>query len=309
MSAIVTVKEVSHRYGDRLALDDVSFELPEGVIFALLGPNGGGKSTLFKILSTLLEHSEGEATVCGYPVDRRPDQVRRRIGVVFQSPSVDGKLTVRENLVHHGHLYRLKGAELAFRVETALGTVKLADRVDDLVGTLSGGLQRRVEIAKVLLTEPRLLIMDEPSTGLDPGARHDLWTHLTTLRDEGGVTTLLTTHLIEEAERADLLAILDRGRLVALGTPDELRAEIGGDVVTATCEDPAALARDVEERFEAKARVLGREVHVEREDAHAFLASLVEAFPGRFESVTVRRPTMEDVFVHRTGRRLEEETP
>jgi ABC-2 type transport system ATP-binding protein len=302
---IVTVKGITHRYGDRTALDDVSFEVPEGEIFALLGPNGGGKSTLFRILSTLLAPTAGEATVCGHSTRREPGEVRRRIGVVFQSASVDGKLTVAENLRHHGHLYGLRGARLTERISSALDRVKLADRRRDLVETLSGGQQRRVEIAKVMLAEPSLLIMDEPSTGLDPGARHDFWRHLADL-EEAGVTTLLTTHLIEEAERADRLAILDQGRVVALGTPDDLLSEVGGDVVALTCSEPEAAAADLQRVLGLEARVVGGAVHVESERGAELLAKVAEAFPGRFDELTVRRPTLEDVFVRRTGHRLEE---
>jgi len=223
----VDVEGLTHRYGERTALDGVSFSVRSGEVFGLVGPNGGGKTTLFKILSTALAPSSGSARVAG--VDVRDGAVRRRIGVVFQSPSLDGKLTVGENLLHHGHLYGLSGSGLKERIGEELTRFGLKDRMGDRVEKLSGGLQRRVELAKSLLHRPEVLLLDEPSTGLDPGARRDLWDALRGLK---GVTVLLTTHLLEEAERCDRMAILHKGKIVALGEPLTLRGEIGGDVVT-----------------------------------------------------------------------------
>jgi ABC-2 type transport system ATP-binding protein len=213
-SPAIRVQGVSHWYGQRQALNDVSFEIEPGEIFVFLGPNGGGKSTLFRLLSTLLPLAQGEATLLGFDLRRQIGEIRSRIGVVFQSPSVDRKLTVGENLLHQGHLYGIRGAELKRRSEILLERFKLTDRVRDRVETLSGGLRRRVELAKGLLHHPRLLLLDEPSTGLDPAARNDVWDYLRQLREQDGVTVVLTTHLLEEADKADRIAILDRGKLV-----------------------------------------------------------------------------------------------
>ncbi|HUR38220.1 MAG TPA: ABC transporter ATP-binding protein, partial [Planctomycetota bacterium] len=239
----VEIDGLTHRYGERLALDGVSFSVRKGEVFGLLGPNGGGKTTLFKILSTALRPTSGSARIEG--VDVRDDAVRRRIGVVFQAPGLDQKLTVAENLLHQGHLYGLRGAALRRRIDEELGRFKLSDRARDRVEKLSGGLQRRVELAKALLHQPEILLLDEPSTGLDPGARRDLWDALRSLK---GVTVLLTTHLLEEAERCDRLAILHKGKLVALGAPLDLRGEIGGDVVTIRAKDAEALAAAIREK-------------------------------------------------------------
>src|SRR6185503_11397498 len=211
----LTTNELTHRYGERVALDRVSIGVAAGEIFGLLGPNGGGKTTLFRILSTLVRPTSGSATILGLDLLRDTGALRSRLGVVFQAPSLDKKLKVRENLAHQGHLYGLAGAALRRRIDHLLLEFNLRDRAGDLVETLSGGLQRRVEIAKSLLHRPELLLLDEPSTGLDPGARIDLWQTLYRLRDQQGVTALLTTHLMEEAERCDRVAIIDLGRIVA----------------------------------------------------------------------------------------------
>jgi ABC-2 type transport system ATP-binding protein len=291
----VEVEGLTHRYGERLALDGVTFAVRPGEVFSLVGPNGGGKTTLFKILSTALRPTSGAARVAG--IDVRDGRVRQRIGVVFQSPSLDGKLTVAENLIHHGHLYSMSGKELRQRVDEELSRFDLSDRAHDRVEKLSGGLQRRVELAKSLLHRPEVLLLDEPSTGLDPGARRDLWDNLRRLK---GVTVLLTTHLLEEAERCDRLAILHRGKLAALGEPQALRSEIGGDVVTVRSVQPEQLASGIREKLGQSSQVIDRTVRLSRDRGHEFVVRLVEAFPGLIESVTVSKPSLEDVFLAKT---------
>ncbi|MGA8530659.1 MAG: ATP-binding cassette domain-containing protein, partial [Acidobacteriaceae bacterium] len=294
-------------YGTRRALDELSFAVNRGEIFGLLGPNGSGKTTLFRILSTLMVPSGGRAALQGFDVAREPNQVRQQIGIVFQARSLDPKLTVAENLKHQGHLYGLHGALLRSRIHDVLTRVGLLDRASDLVETLSGGQQRRVELAKGLIHSPEVLLLDEPSTGLDPGARRDLWLYLRTLRDQEGVTILVTTHLMEEAEHCDRLAILNEGKLVALGSPLELKARIGGDVVvleTAAPESAAQLARSIENRFRVHPVVVDRVVRVEREQGHRFAAEVVEAFPGLIQAVSIAKPSLEDVFIDRTGHRF-----
>jgi ABC-2 type transport system ATP-binding protein len=267
----------------RPALAGLDFDVPAGSIFGFLGPNGGGKTTLFRILATLARPDAGSLRVFGADLATQAREVRRRLGVVFQSPSLDVQLTVRENLVHQGHLYGLSGRELDGRIAAALERFGLAERRDQRTKELSGGLRRRVEIAKTLLHDPRLLLLDEPSTGLDPGARRDLWATLETLR-AAGVTVLLTTHFMEEGDRCDRLVLLDRGSIVA-----------------------ETLARDLAERFPSLApQVREGAVRLELERAHELVARLAEAFPGRIASVTVARPTLEDVFLHRTGHPFDE---
>jgi ABC-2 type transport system ATP-binding protein len=302
---LLVVDSLTHRYGDRVALDKVSFEVPAREIFGLLGPNGGGKTTLFRILSTLVKPREGNVRLFGIDVARHQGEIRRRIGVVFQSPSLDRKLTVLENLRHQGHLYNLRGPELQSRIDELLSRFGMTDRKADLVETLSGGQRRRVELAKGLLHKPQVLLLDEPSTGLDPRVRRELSDYLEELRDKDGMTILLTTHLMEEADRCDRLAILDRGRLVALNTPRQLKEKIGGDVISVEAEKPQPLAEQITKRFGVEAHVLDGSVRVERANGHKFITDLVEAFPGQIDAVSIRKPTLEDVFIRLTGRRFE----
>ena len=302
---MIEVKNLTHRYGDRVALSNVSFEVKKSEIFGLLGPNGGGKSTLFRILSTMMVPTEGKATIAGFDVVRDPGAVRRHVGVVFQTQSLDKALTVEENLRAQGHLHGLSGAVLRERMEAAMQRLGLLDRRKDLVDTLSGGLRRRVEIAKALLHRPQVLLMDEASSGLDPAARRDVSRHVETLRQTEGVTILLTTHILEEADRCDRLVLLHQGNIVAQGTPDELRSSIGGDVVVLTSDDAAALAAKIGERFHLTAAAREDEVRVEIENGHRFIAEVVEAFPGAVSSVGLHKPTLEDVFVRQTGASIE----
>jgi ABC-2 type transport system ATP-binding protein len=301
----LAVEALTHRFGERAALDGVSFEVRPGEVFGLLGPNGGGKTTLFRVASTLLRPTAGRVIVFGADTTARPADARARMGVVFQKPALDARLTVAENLRHQGHLYGLSGQPLRLRAAAALAGVGLADRADDLVGVLSGGLQRRAEVAKALLHQPDLLLLDEPSTGLDPAARRDIWHDLSRLRDRRGTTVVMTTHLMEEAAACDRVAILDRGRLVACDTPAALVASVGGDVVLVAAHEPAALAPRVAQRFEVRVDVVDGRLRIERDQGHRFIAALVEAFPGEIDAVTLGKPTLEDVFVHFTGRRFD----
>jgi ABC-2 type transport system ATP-binding protein len=298
---VILVENLTHRYGSRLALSNVGFEVKAGEIFGLLGPNGGGKSTLFRILSTMMLPTGGRAEVAGHDVAREPAAVRRSIGVVFQTQSLDKALTVAENLRSQGHLYGLSGPKLRDRMEQVMTRLGLADRRDDIVEKLSGGLKRRVEIAKGLLHRPVVLLMDEASTGLDPGARRELWQYVEELRSQEGVTILLTTHILDEADRCDRLALLHEGRIVAEGTPAHLRARIGGDVVVLEAADAAALSRQIETRFALEATVMDGVVRVEISNGHRFITEVVEAFPGAIQSVGLHKPTLEDVFVRETG--------
>jgi len=301
---VISVQDIVHRYDGRTALDGFSFVVHRAELFGLLGPNGSGKTTLFRILSTLMVPTGGRATIMGFDAAKDPDGLRRQIGVVFQAQSIDAKLTAYENLWHQGHLYGLRGRQLKSRIMEILARVGLADRAKERVETFSGGMQRRIELAKGLLHHPSVLLLDEPTTGLDPGARRDLWQYLSILRDQEQVTVIVTTHLMEEAERCDRLAILNQGKLVALGTPAELKHEIGGDVILIEAYNPESLADRIRVRFKVQVTVMDNKIRLERENGHHFITDVVEAFPGEIQAISVSKPTLEDVFIHRTGHRF-----
>ncbi len=306
---ILVVDDVRFRYGEREALRGVSLAVERGEIFGLLGPNGGGKTTMFRILSTLLVPTGGSVRVFDHDLCREPHHVRTHLGVVFQQPSLDPKLTVLENIRHHGHLYGLYGSSLRQRAERLLVRLGLADRARDRVETLSGGLQRRVELAKALVHQPELLVLDEPSTGLDPGARRDFIGYLHQLREQEGVTVALTTHMMDEAERCDRVGILHHGQLAALGTPEELKARIGGDVVVIRSAAPGPLREKIEARFGCRPNLVDGALRLEVPRGHEFLRDVVEAFPAEVQSVTFGKPTLEDAFIRLAGHGLEGDDP
>jgi ABC-2 type transport system ATP-binding protein len=307
--APVEVEDLAYRYGEREALREVSFDVRAGELFGLLGPNGGGKTTVLQILATLRRPTRGAARLGGVDVVARPDEVRRLIGVVFQHPALDLQLTPMENLRHQGHLYGLRGMDLTGRSTELLDRLGVSDRADDRVKTLSGGLRRRVELAKGLLHRPRVLLLDEPTVGLDPGGRRDLWEYVRALRREEGITVLVTTHLMEEAEVCDRIGILHRGALVAFDTPANLKGEIQGDVISLASDDPQQLGSAIRDLFGSEVSVVDGVVRIERQNGAELVPRLAEAFPGVIRSITVGEPTLEDVFVQRTGHRFWETQP
>lgn len=302
---VVEITDLGFRYGGQQALRNVSFVVQKGQIFGLLGPNGGGKTTLFRILCTLLVPQQGQARVAGVDVKEDPHGVRRMIGVVFQSNSLDPQLTSEENLWCQGRLYGMRGSELRERIEYLTDRFSLGSRRKDLVGTLSGGLRRRVELAKGLLHSPQILILDEPTAGLDPGARRDFWEYLRKLRDEDGITLLFTTHLMEETEQCDHLVILSEGQVVADGSPMALKEEIGGDVIVVETPDPERLCDLIRERFPGEPGVVNGTVRLELPQGHKVAARLMESYSDQIEAIRVSKPTLEDVFFHKTGHRFD----
>ncbi|MCA9040253.1 MAG: ABC transporter ATP-binding protein [Planctomycetaceae bacterium] len=298
---MIDISELTHYYGSHCALNSVSLTVSSGSILGILGPNGSGKTTLFRILSTLYPVQQGQVTLVGISLTKDPAHIRHKIGVTFQAPSLDPRLTVEENLRYQGFLYGLAGNRLRDRIRELMQRLKLSDRLKDRVQSLSGGMQRRVEIAKGLLHDPQILILDEPSTGLDPGARIDLWIYLQQLRDESGMTILVTTHLMEEAERCDQLAILDRGVIAATGSPEELRSSLGGDCLTIKTEEPAQLQERIAADFQLSFQQVGNSLRLEAPAGHELLRNLVEAYPEEIQSVALGKPTLEDVFIARTG--------
>ena len=307
MSPLLEVKNLSYQYGSRKALRDLTFSVEKGEIFGFLGPNGGGKTTTFKILSTLFSVQPGQIKIFDLDLAKDKIAIRRRMGIVFQLPALDKKLKVRENLVHQGHLYGLSGKVLHNRIDRDLERLSLKDREKDKVESLSGGLQRRVELAKALLNNPELMILDEPSTGLDPAARKEFWSHLEKLRQTESMTVLVTTHYLEEGDRCDRLLILDKGEKVALGKPEELKAAIGGEVLRLRAKEPKVLASLLTEKLKIKTKLVGELIQIEQPKAYHLVAAILEAFPEQVLSLTLGLPTLEDVFIHQTGRRFAED--
>lgn len=305
LQAAIQIQDVTHRYGDLLALDGLSLDIQSRQIFGLLGPNGSGKSTLFRLISTLVPIQRGSIRVFGIDVDAERDGAREAIGVVFQSPSLDRKLTVRENLEYQAALYGISRPVRNERIAELAERMGVADRMHDRCEKLSGGLKRRVELAKGLIHRPRLLLLDEPSTGLDPSARLELWQALVSLRNEWGTTVVLTTHWIEEADKCDRLAILDRGRLVAMDTPDLLRRETTETVLSILSSDPSRTSEIVRCQFGWDAKVFDQTVRVVTQDSITSLASLMDALGASALSITIGRPSLEDVFIRKTGKPFE----
>ncbi len=312
---ILKVDQITHRYEERVALDALSFDVAPGEIFGLLGPNGSGKTTLFRILSTLMEADAGEVILDQKRLTQEPEAFRERLGVVFQSPSLDPKLTVGENLTHQGHLYGIRGETLHRRMDLLLSQFRINDRFNERVEKLSGGLKRRVEIAKALLHHPKVLLLDEPSTGLDPGARRELWSFLHHVNSEEKVTILVTTHLMDEAERCHRLLLLDKGLKISLDTPVALKAKVTGTVITARCADPEKLQSEVRGRFEVGTVVVDDELRLEwnhtagTQSPSEFVGKLLELFRTEITSITLAQPTLEDVFIHLTGHEFFVEEP
>ena len=297
----IEVENLSYSYQTRRALDNVSFSVSCGEIFGLLGPNGSGKTTLFRILSTLIPVTSGTVRILGYDLTTEVKAIRNLLGVVFQHPGLDVKLTVSENLRHHGHLYGLSGKTLHGRIAELLEQVGISDRATDRVEVLSGGLQRRVEIAKAILHSPRVLLLDEPTSGLDVTACRQLNDYLRVLADRENILVLLTTHLLDDAEACDRVGILDNGSLVALGAPDELKAQVGGDVILIESESNEILSTAIAEKFGISPVLTDGQLRVECERGHEFVRDVVATFPNEIQTVRFGKPTLEDVFTKLTG--------
>ncbi len=305
MSAIIRVEGLVRKFGDFTAVGGVRFEVLPREIFGFLGPNGAGKSTTIKMLATLLRPTAGRAEVAGHDVLAEPNAVRQNIGMVFQDPSLDDRLTAEENLRFHAMLYGVPRRLFAERMEQVLRIVGLTERRKSLVRTFSGGMKRRLEIARGLLHHPRVLFLDEPTVGLDPQTRNAIWAHVRRLRDEVGITVFMTTHYMDEAENCDRIAIIDQGKLQAVDTPAALKRTIGGDTIIVS-GDPR-LKADLADRFRVVVQEVGGEYHFQVRGWAEFVPQVVAAFDGRIKSIQVKQPSLDDVFLHLTGRAIREE--
>jgi ABC-2 type transport system ATP-binding protein len=307
MAAVIEVSGLVKRYGEIEAVRGIDLVVEPGEVFGFLGPNGAGKTTTISILCTLLRPTAGDARVAGFDVARDAAAVRSRIGLVFQDPSLDDQLTARENLELHGRIYGVPGPLRRQRIDELLSVVELSDRATSLVRTFSGGMKRRLEIARGVLHHPQVLFLDEPTLGLDPQTRKHIWDYLSELRRREGVTLFMTTHYMDEAEFCDRIAIIDQGRIVALGTPTELKGRIGGDVITVQVSDVSAAAREVEQRFGITPLAANGTLRIEVPDGASFLPRLVRELPMRIDSVSLSRPSLDDVFLKLTGHAIRAE--
>jgi ABC-2 type transport system ATP-binding protein len=310
MTKAIEARDLSRSFGEVQAVSQLSFSVEPGEFFAFLGPNGAGKTTTLGMLTTMLRISSGAASVADFDVATQPQQVRRSIGIVFQDHSLDEQLTAWENLDFHARIYGVPRAEFRSRAAELLNLVGLADRQRDAVRTFSGGMKRRLELARGLLHDPQVLFLDEPTAGLDPQTRRAIWDYLATLRKQEGVTIFLTTHYLQEAEDCDRVAIIDHGQLIALDTPAALKGDLGGDVVTLTSTANAAAAELLAKRgLQPRSGPDGAQV-IEVKQGEQFLPelfNLLAASGVQATSVSVRKPTLEDVFIKHTGRAIREE--
>jgi ABC-2 type transport system ATP-binding protein len=312
-ATIISVEKLTRRFGDFTAVNDVSFEVGEGEIFGFLGPNGAGKSTTIKILCTLLEPTAGQIYVAGYDVRTQPDPVRSSIGIVFQDNSLDSGLTAQENLEFHCMMYRIPRHERAERIAYVLNLMDLTEVKNRIVKTFSGGMRRRLEIARGLLHEPRLLILDEPTVGLDPQTRSYIWEYVRQLRQRHNTTLFMTTHYMDEAENCDRIAIIDHGKIVALDTPNGLKKLVGEDQIEIiTNSNGEILANAITETYHYPVNVQGNKVTFQAAASERFVPLLMSELPKIAPNVTidtlqVRKPSLEDVFLRLTGRSIREE--
>ncbi|MCA9876702.1 MAG: ATP-binding cassette domain-containing protein [Thermomicrobiales bacterium] len=307
--AAIEVRDLVRTFGEFTAVDHLSFTVPHGEIFGFLGPNGAGKSTTIKMLCTLLRPTSGTASVNGFDAARQPNEVRASIGIIFQDYSLDERITAEENLRFHCMIYHVPRAERRQRIAQVLEMVDLADRAHDKVGTFSGGMKRRLEIARGLLHHPAVLFLDEPTVGLDPQTRERLWEQIHTLRRQQAMTVFMTTHYMDEAEHCDRIGIIDHARMIALDTPQALKAMIGGDVVRlglAESELDAARAF-LWQAHQITATAEGSTLRFEVRHADRFVPELLQAMPQTVSSLEIAKPTLNDVFLQLTGRAIRDE--
>ena len=304
---MIEVRGLIKQYGKIEAVSGIDLDVEEGEVFGFLGPNGAGKSTTISILCTLLKATAGEVEVAGFDVQRHPDEVRARIGLIFQDPSLDDQLTAHENLEFHGFIYGMPASTRRERIGEVLDMVDLTERASSQVRTFSGGMKRRLEIARGVMHHPEVLFLDEPTLGLDPQTRNHIWDYLNDLRKREGITLFMTTHYMDEAEFCDRIAIIDQGKIVAQGTPDELKAQVGGDVVTITADDAEALAAEIDRAFQVATSIHGGQVRIEVPDSSTFVPRLVRELSAPVKSLTLSRPSLDDVFLKLTGHAIRDE--
>ncbi len=306
-NSIITVEHLVKKYGDLTAVNGISFTVAPGEIFGFLGPNGAGKTTTINILCTLTRPTSGKATIDGLDVVKHQQQVRQRIGLVFQDPSLDERLSALQNMRFHGLVYGVPGKVLNERIEQLLNMVELWDKRHNQVRTYSGGMKRRLELARGLLHHPRVLFLDEPTLGLDPQTRNRIWEYILDLRRTEGTTIFMTTHYMEEADKADRIAIIDYGRLVAIDTPQKLKEMVGKDILSVKTENNDRAEREIRERYQLDVHRNGDGLTFEVANGEEFLPAFIKEFGTRILSVSLHRPSLNDVFLKLTGRQIRPE--
>jgi ABC-2 type transport system ATP-binding protein len=304
---IIRVENLVKKFGELAAVNDISFNVAQGEIFGFLGPNGAGKTTTINILCTLSKPTSGRAILNGFDVLRQQSQVRQSIGLVFQDPSLDERLSGIQNLRFHAMVYNVPASIRDQRIEKTLRMVELWDKRNSVVQTYSGGMKRRLELARGLLHHPKVLFLDEPTLGLDPQTRNHIWEYVLVLREQEGTTIFLTTHYMDEAEKADRIAIIDYGKLVAMDTPGKLKRKLGKDIISVKTDDNNKAAEEIRSRYQTEARQDGGELTFEVSNGEEFLPTFTREFGTRIISISLRRPTLEDVFLKLTGREIREE--
>ncbi|MBX5477057.1 MAG: ATP-binding cassette domain-containing protein [Clostridia bacterium] len=307
MAPVIEVDQLTRTFGEITAVDHIAFTVEEGEIFGFLGPNGAGKSTTIQMLATLLAPTSGTARLAGFDVRRQAMDVRKQIGIVFQDPSLDSRLTAEENLRFHARLYGVPADVYRKRSDEVLDMMGLKDRRQSLVSTFSGGMKRRLEIARGLLHRPRVLFLDEPTVGLDPQTRAAIWDYVKRLRDETGITIFMTTHYLDEAEHCDRIAIIDHGRIVALDTPAALKRGLGGDVIYLRGPDLPGLAARLKQEFGLDAEHAEGRLVIRTADAASLAPRILAAVGSGVESLEIKQPTLDDVFLSLTGRAIRDE--
>jgi len=304
---IIKVENLSKHFNGLTAVDNISFEVDEGTIFGFLGPNGAGKTTTINILCTLLSPTSGKASIAGYDCLTEPSEVRKSLGIVFQDTTLDKDLTAYENLMFHAYLYDVKKREMKSRIDDALHFVDLYERKNDLVKKFSGGMKRRLEVARGMIHRPRVLFLDEPTLGLDPQTRTNLWEFISDLPRKHNVTIFMTTHYMEEAEVCNKIAIIDKGRIIISGTPEQLKKSVGGDVIYISTSDNAKARLEIEKLFDVEVSEKNNELFLTTLRGDACIPEIIKAIGEKVLSVRLQRPTLNDVFLKMTGKQIREQ--
>jgi len=304
---IITANNLTRKFKSLTAVDGVSFSVSEGEVFGFLGPNGAGKTTTINILCTLLSPTAGNASIAGYDCVRQPDEVRSSLGLIFQDTTLDTGLTAYENLKFHAYLYNLDRKLTEKRIDEMLEVVELTQRKRDPIKNFSGGMKRRLEIARGLLHYPRVLFLDEPTLGLDPQTRNTIWQFIAELRRREKITVFMTTHYMEEAENCDRIAIIDHGKIIAEGTPASLKGMVRGDIIHLVTDDNERACADIAKAFGLTCRQENGGLFIETERGDEFIPRLIHALTVRARSVNLQRPTLNDVFLKLTGRTIRDE--